>query len=56
MLLSLQYISLQALCAFVIIARSLAMGHKYLIACCMAQSHVPLLQSTIVVVAFFNTT
>jgi hypothetical protein len=54
MLLALQCISLQVLCAFAIFACSLAMLHKDLVGCCMAQSCIPLSQSTILVIASCN--
>jgi hypothetical protein len=56
MLSALQCISSQALCSFAIIPCSLAMRHKKLVGCCMAQCQVPLSQSTIIVVALCNTT
>ncbi len=56
MLSALQCISLRALCAFAIIACSLAMRYKNLVGCCVEQSCVPLPQSTIIVVASCDTT
>jgi hypothetical protein len=56
MLLALQCISLRALRAFAIIARSLAMRYKNLVGCCVARSRAPLMQSTIVVIASCNMT